>query len=254
MISKIHYHPGDPQGELSEYIELLNISDQDVDLAGVAFTQGISFSFGDDTTLTPGQRVVLVADAAAFTSAFGDSATILGTYPSRLDNGGEQLTLRAADGSPMHAVRFDDQVPWPGEADGLGYSLVLVSPNSAPDHALPQNWRASLDSGGAPGGSDSVPFTGNPDTDLFSYALGDPNGVIIRMIDGLPVLELPRILGADDVSVRVEVSSDLETWQDSEAILLNQSARNGNSIITQWSLAPELEGQKYARVIVTQNQ
>ena len=254
VISKIHYHPSGPQGELSEYIELLNISDQDVDLAGVAFTQGISFSFGDDTTLTPGQRVVLVADAAAFTSAFGDSATILGTYPSRLDNGGEQLTLRAADGSLLHAVRFDDQAPWPGEADGLGYSLVLVSPNSAPDHALAQNWRASLDSGGNPGGSDSVPFTGNPDTDLFSYALGDPNGVIIRTIDGLPVLELPRILGADDVSVRVEVSSDLKTWQDSEAILLNQSARNGNSIITQWSLAPELEDQKYARVIVTQNQ
>ena len=43
-----------------------------------------------------------------------------------------------------------------------------------------------------------------------------------------PVLELPRILGADDVSVRVEVSSDLTTW--------------------------EWEGQKYARVIVTQNQ
>ena len=55
----------------------MNISDQDVDLAGVAFTQGITFSFGDDTTLTPGQRVVLVADAAAFESAFGDSATIL---------------------------------------------------------------------------------------------------------------------------------------------------------------------------------
>ena len=75
-----------------------------------------------------------------------------------------------------------------------------------------------------------------------------------RFANGLSVLEFPQILGADDVSVRVEVSRDLTSWQDSEAILLNQSARNGNSIITQWSLAPELEDQKYARVIVTQNQ
>ena len=75
-----------------------------------------------------------------------------------------------------------------------------------------------------------------------------------RFANGLSVLEFPQILGADDVSVRVEVSRDLTSWQDSEAILLNQSARNGNSIITQWSLAPELEDQKYVRVTVTQNQ
>ena len=162
------------------------------------------------------------------------------------------MTLRAADGSSLQAVRFDDQAPWPGEADGLGYSLVLVSPNSAPDHALPQSWRTSLELGGTPGGNDSVPFTGNPDTDLFAYALGDPSGLVVRMIDGQPILEFPRVLGADDVRVRVEVTSDLKTWQDGEATLLSQSDRTGNSILTQWSLSPTLEGQKYARVIVSQ--
>ena len=42
-----------------------------------------------------------------------------------------------------------------------------------------------------------------------------------RFANGLSVLEFPQILGADDVSVRVEVSRDLTSWQDSEAILLN---------------------------------
>ena len=42
-----------------------------------------------------------------------------------------------------------------------------------------------------------------------------------RFANGLSVLEFPQILGADDVSVRVEVSRDLTTLQDSEAILLN---------------------------------
>ena len=251
VISKIHYHPSDPQGELSEYLELLNISDQDVDLAGLEFTQGIAFSFSDQTVLAAGQRAVLVADATAFTTAFGNSATILGTYTSRLANDGEQLTLRAADGSVLHSVTYNDRAPWPLAPDGFGYSLVLVSPNSAPDHALPQSWRTSVNPGGSPGATDSIPFTGNPDTDLFTYALGESYEITLQTVDGIPTLRFPRVLGADDVTVRVEVSNDLQTWQDGEATLLEQSGRVGNLVLTHWILSPELANQKYARVVVT---
>ncbi|MEO1833539.1 MAG: lamin tail domain-containing protein [Akkermansiaceae bacterium] len=253
VISKIHYHPDDGQGELSEYIELMNLSNEDVNLAGVAFTQGITFTFDEQTTLAPGQRAVLVADVTAFEAAFGNSAIIIGTYPSRLANGGEQLTMIAADGALLHSVRFSDRNPWPGEPDGLGYSLTLVSPNSAPNHSLPENWRTSLALGGSPGASDSIPFTGDPETDLFTYALGDPSAIVLRTVEKNLVLEFPRILGADDVSLRIEVSSDLKNWQNGGATLLSQSARAGNRVVTQWALSPTLEDRKYVRVIVSLN-
>ena len=253
VISKIHYHPSDAQGELSEFVELMNISDQAVDLSGVAFTQGIEFAFGDTASLAPGQRAVLVADPAAFEAAFGTGAKILGTFASRLSDGGERLTLTDADGSPLQSLSYNDSSPWPGEPDGGGYSLVLISPQSAPDHEQPQNWRASLNPGGDPGSSDATRFTGDPATDLLDYALGDPEAVGIRVVDGVPVFEFPRVLGADDVTVSVELSSDLITWSAGESELLGQSERIGDAAILQWSLTTEDNSRQYARIVVSLN-
>ncbi|MDB4734883.1 lamin tail domain-containing protein [Akkermansiaceae bacterium] len=253
VISKIHYHPSDDQGELSEFVELMNISDQAVDLSGVAFTQGVEFAFGDTASLAPGQRAVLVADPAAFEAAFGAGAKILGTFASRLSDGGERLTLTAADGAPLQSLSYNDSSPWPGEPDGGGYSLVLISPQSAPDHELPQNWRASLNPGGDPGSSDATLFTGDPATDLLDYALGDPEAVGIRVVDGVPVFEFPRVLGADDVTVSVELSSDLITWSAGESELLGQSERVGDAAILQWSLTKEDNSRQYARIVVSLN-
>ena len=253
VISKIHYHPSDTQGELSEFVELMNISDQAVDLSGVAFTQGIEFAFGDTASLAPGQRAVLVADPAAFEAAFGTGAKILGTFASRLSDGGERLTLTAADGSLLQSLSYNDSSPWPGEPDGGGYSLVLISPQSAPDHEQPQNWRASLNPGGDPGSSDATRFTGDPATDLLDYALGDPEAVGIRVVDGVPVFEFPRVLGADDVTVSVELSSDLITWSAGESELLGQSERIGDAAILQWSLTKEDNSRQYARIVVSLN-
>ncbi len=254
VISEIHYHPSLAQGELSEYIELMNISDLTVDLAGVAFTEGVSFAFGDSATLAPGQRAVLVADPAAFESAYGQGATILGTYTSRLANGGERLTLGATDGSTLHSLRYNDNAPWPGEADGDGYSLVLINPDSAPDHALPQNWRASIRTGGNPGASDSLPFVGDPETELLGYALGDPAAVVARVLDGVPVFEFPRVPGADDVTVSVELSSDLKTWHKGEAVLLSQSKQAGKPTIMRWRITDGGDSRQYARLLVSLNE
>ncbi len=254
VLSKIHYHPSVAQGDLAEYIELMNISEQTVSLAGVAFTQGITFAFGDGATLGPGQRAVLVGDPSAFVAAFGSGATVMGTFTGRLADGGERVTLSAADGSPIRTLRYGDRAPWPSEADGSGYSLVLISPESGPDHALPQNWRASAGSGGSPGASDSIPFTGATENDLLVYALGDPETVGARVVNGVPVFEFPRVLGADDATVTVELSSDLMTWRAGEAFLLDQSERVGNASVLRWSLAIDGGGRKYARLILSRNE
>ena len=131
-ISELHYHPSTDQGDLAEFLELANIGDAPVNLAGVTFTQGINFSFDDSATLAPGERALLIADATAFEAAHGAGHNVIGTYTGRLANDGERLTLSAGDGSAVQSFRYNDRAPWPEEADGNGYSLVLIAPESAP--------------------------------------------------------------------------------------------------------------------------
>ncbi len=250
VISEIHYHPDDQQGELAEYVELMNISGAPIDLGGVAFTGGIAFTFSDENVLGAGERVVLVADPAVFEAVFGPGVALAGAYSSRLANGGERLTLSASDGSPIRTVRYDDRPPWPTEPDGGGYSLVLISPESDPDHELPQNWRASVEPGGSPGAGDSFPFTGDPATGLLSYAFGDGGAPAARISGGELVVELPRVLGADDVRTGIEVSDDLVRWEAVAATLLEQSVRTGDggAVVMRWAVPASGAGAvRYAR-------
>ena len=89
----------------------------------------------------------------------------------------------AGDGAPIISFTYDDDAPWPVEADGDGYSLVLVVPECAPDHNLAVNWQASLNPGGSPGTSGILTLAdwkatyGNPADD------SDPDN------DGWTVLE-----------------------------------------------------------------
>ena len=48
----------------------------------------------------------------------------------------------------------NDQLPWPTDADGAGFSLVLANPGSAPDHGLDTSWIAHAVVGGSPGEAD----------------------------------------------------------------------------------------------------
>jgi len=49
----------------------------------------------------------------------------------------------------MFSFTYDDVAPWDIEADGLGYSLILIDPEVNPNN--PSNWQASIPVGGTPG-------------------------------------------------------------------------------------------------------
>lgn len=214
VISELHYNPL-PGG--AEFIELLNISSGTIDLSGCAFSQGITYTFPVPTLLNAGQRLVL-----------GESSWVGG-----LSNGGERLTLMAADGSTViRSFAWGDIAPWPVGADGAGPSLVLIAPMTNPDHSLPENWRSSMAPGGNPGTDDAVRFTGNPaaDTDadgfpdFAEYALGE-NPQITHAItpDGL-TMTIPRVPNADDALIAGEVSTTLSSWTAAELIAVSSTS------------------------------
>lgn len=258
-VSEIYYHPAAPSvleeaqpfitsDSDFEFIELLNISADALDLSGLTFLQGIDFTFqGGTPLLAPGDRIVIANNRTALEFRYPDllSASIVGEFGSTsgLANGGEQITL-SSDGQIIFDFSFDDSAPWPVAADGAGYSLVLIDAFSNPDLSAPINWRSSDEVGGHPGDREFTslaeyaaanditdPFAdhdGDGISTIIEYATGtsfdsgpDANPLSFRFEDvprGQPnemqfVLEFPVAPGVDDVLLTPEFSSELDTWE-----------------------------------------
>ncbi len=168
--AELNYNPHDPLtavGEANldndefEFIEIANVTQRTVDLRGVRLAridnQGVEFTFGTQW-LPPGERIVVPRNRTALMSRYGtalplavgvDSDADQWVYQGRLGNGGEMLTLLAADGQPIQRLSYADQAGWPTRADGGGSSLEVVDLTA--DLNDPNNYRASRAVGGSPG-------------------------------------------------------------------------------------------------------
>jgi len=113
------------------------------------------------TQLDPGGYVVLVKNADAFASRYDTAGmTIAGAYSGRLANGGERVKVYRALSPEVTGyipyvradyVNYDDALPWPTEADGLGASLSRWPADAYGNDAL--NW--------VPGTTDGSPGARN---------------------------------------------------------------------------------------------
>jgi hypothetical protein len=259
VVSELNYHPFSDDDAL-EFIELMNIGDQDIDLRGVEFIRGITFDFDQNDSrpiqvLSPGERIVLAGKSDDFSIEY-PGIPIAGEFVGDLSNSGENITLLAADGSTIRDFRYNDKLPWSTSPDGNGFTLVLTAPSENPDHKLASSWRPSSTVGGNPTTSDALSFTGNPQDDLDSdglsalleYALGTDDTVPdqpgdLYYLSGQPdnlTFVTQRNLSSDDVVVTVQTSTDLDTWVDADAILELSNEENLGTGIARytWSLPP----------------
>ncbi len=163
-ITEIMYHPLpglDPNGtavdgDEYEFLELKNTGTNTLNLGGMTFTSGITFTFPNGTRLPPGQFFVLARNPARFATRYPGVA-VNGGYTSKLANGGETLRIAHVLGTPAVSVAYDDQAPWPVPPDGYGFSLVPRSSDGNADPDNPANWRSSAVVGGSPGADDPEP-------------------------------------------------------------------------------------------------
>ncbi len=275
VISEFSYDPAPPTAAETtasgannandfEFIEIMNISAGTVDLTNCYFDLGVTFNWNSvgasKQTLGPGQRMVLVENPTAFAQRYAtNGANIAGAYVGNLNNSGETLTLRAANGSVIKSFLYSKSEPWPVDADLQlnssnaithgGYSLVLNNPLSNPLHSDGRNWRTSVNLGGKPGLADAAALpavpAGDSDgdgiTDLVEYAVG--SGVATGNQAKLPTLgygdyntgtvverclemQFIRNLNADNVTITPKVSSDLASWQNGSVALTYVSTHN----------------------------
>ncbi|HPG38862.1 MAG TPA: chitobiase/beta-hexosaminidase C-terminal domain-containing protein [bacterium] len=191
-ITEIMYHPpavGNNDGDDYEFIELKNTGDDRINLAGITFADGITYTFPNGAFLDAGSFVVLSKNSSKFYSKYG--ITSFANYDGNLNNGGEKITLRDPAGNSLFSVTYDDKSPWPTSPDGDGYSLVPVNFNTNPNPNNAANWRASKYEMGSPGMDDSVRYTppqppAGPVTILFVTSSAnldaDDNAVRTRLL------------------------------------------------------------------------
>lgn len=222
VISKIMYHPLPPNAsELAmmpgleegdfEWIEIMNIGPEALDLTNVRFTKGIDFDFvaGSKTSIAAGERLLVVANEAAFNLRHGHAQTpdfVVGEFSRNLSNAGELVKLSFGAGTLIREVIYGDRFPWPGAADGSGASLVRVDGFGE----LASDWRPSVGQNGAPAVDDGLPFTG----DLASYALLGELKINLVEVGGQTYADLSvvRRVNADQASIVVQSGTNLEAW------------------------------------------
>jgi len=146
-ISELMYHP---QNNAEEFVELVNVGDDPINLNYVRFTNGLDFVFGD-ITLTSGQTVLVVRDPNAFEAAYGSFPNVAGQYTKNLNNGGDRIELKDALGQTILDFRYEDN--WYPNTDGDGYSLEAAAlwtsdPNQFSNSTA---WRQSVHVNGSPG-------------------------------------------------------------------------------------------------------
>jgi len=189
VINEITYHPA---SSLAEFVEIHNLSPTETfDLGGMRL-DGFGYTFPPGSLIGPTGYLVVAENLTAYQVDYGNAEAVAGVSDGSLDNGGETLRLLMPAGSNawtvIDEVRYDDDAPWPRDADGRGPSLQLIDPRRdnnrignwavAPMTTQPQ-WRYAV-------------VTGQTEADGVNAAvlhlyLGDAGAVLIddvRLVQG----------------------------------------------------------------------
>jgi hypothetical protein len=232
-ITELLYRPNN-----LEFVELQNIGDTPLDISGVRFTTGLTYTFPAGTVLAPHAIIVVCRDRTAFQVQFGNSLPLApGQFTGTLDNSGETIGLQPPVPWDVNILRFRYESTWYAETSAdhsLNVDDVVAT--------LPRNWDEketwfpSANPFGTPGvGSVPVitsPLTANGVlTDPFTYqivakrlpesynATGLPNGLSVDpatgLISGVPsqtgqflvTIQAINAFGSDDEILDLTISA-----------------------------------------------
>jgi hypothetical protein len=155
-----------------EYIELHNIGATALDLTGVHFTRGVTYTFTGGT-LAPGAFIVVCRDRTTFLAQFPATPLAPGQFTGSLDNAGETIALQPPAPWDVNILKFSYSPNWFAPATDNGYSLVVIDDISTParDWGDKSTWTVSTNLYGTPGSGPPPTITS---AGLASGVLGDP--------------------------------------------------------------------------------
>lgn len=197
----------------NEWLELTNTSTQPVNLQGwrIADASGQSGPM-PAFIVQPGQFVIVcTGSAVAAMSAYGSTIAVT-SFPS-LDNEGELLYLKAANGTVIHAVDYSSAWYKNELKKEGGWSLEMIDAKNPCGGA--DNWKASTDAaGGTPGRKNAV------------------NGIIID--DKAP--QLKNAYTIDNSTIMILFDEPLDSLTG--AVITNYTIDGGIQISSAETIAP----------------
>jgi hypothetical protein len=163
IVSEINYN-SESSVDAGDWIEIWNYHKTlNASLNGWYFTDDDPthiYRFPENTSLLPGQRLVIVNEQVKFKSVH-PGIPFVGTFSFGLGGGGDAVRLYDHNNQLVSSVYYDDEGPWPLGADGQGRTLELKS--ELLPVANPASW---FD--GCIGGSPGKPYSPCGDPILFS--------------------------------------------------------------------------------------
>ena len=156
VINEINYNSADDY-DTQDWVELANNGGGAINLSGWQFKDEDDshvFVIPEQTILENGAFIVLAEDTAIFNEFFPGTGPVVGNLNFGFSGGGELIRLYDANGVFIDQVTYDDDDPWPAEADGEGPTLELINPSL--DNALASSWGYSTNMYGTPGSENSV--------------------------------------------------------------------------------------------------
>ncbi len=151
VINEIMYHPDDAN-DSEDWVEIYNPGSAEVDLSGFVLKDednSHAFIFPESTTIGADGYLVVAKDITLFNSIHTNTENVIGDLGFGLSGNSDEVRLYNIDGLLVDSLKYDDEAPWPVQADGSGYSLELIDSQS--DNSLAANWRASTHLNGSPG-------------------------------------------------------------------------------------------------------
>jgi hypothetical protein len=173
VINEIMYNPVVPD---AQFVELYNSSTNTTfDLSGWQF-QGLSYTFPNGSLLGPTNFLVLAANGVACAGAYGATNPVFDTFNGTLPASGI-LALNTSNGVTVAEVKYENQLPWPTNANGTGASLQLIDPNR--DNWRVGNWAAVLPNTPVTPQWTYVTATGTASTSLLYFYLQSAGDVYV---------------------------------------------------------------------------
>ena len=211
IINEIHYHPAAAENS-GDWVEIYNRGTQSADLSGwyLEDESGNYFSFPKNTALAAGAYLVIAENLELFQAQNPTINNVIGAFGALdhfsfgLSNSGELINIKNANASFIDPVDYNDNAPWPVEADGMGPSLQLVATNL--DNALAGNWSAATPTPGFENFTtiklpQAINFNAIPD----HFALDTPFDLVATSDAGLPVtltlISGPAILNGSTITL-----------------------------------------------------
>ncbi len=139
VITEIMYNSPESGNDSLEYVEIYNSSDNEVNMFGYSFTNGIEYVF-PQITLENGDYLLVAIDSLALLNTLG--VTAYQWTSGALSNSGELLKLSSPMGETVDSIPYLNVAPWPVEANGGGSSMTICDPNT--ENSLGEAWHASV--------------------------------------------------------------------------------------------------------------